>query len=104
MFAIVWSYRADQGRLVEFRETYGADGVWSRLFARHPGFIATRLYADTADEAAFITVDMWRSEEDFLEFKQQYNEDYAEMDRRFAGLSVQQYMGSEALSISGVWS
>ncbi len=81
-FTLVWEFEVQAGREEEFRALYGPDGAWAELFARHPGFLATRLLADRDQPGRFVTVDQWRSAEAWQEFRVQFAADYATLDRR----------------------
>jgi len=81
-FTLVWEFLVQAGREEEFLALYGPDGDWAALFARHPGFLATRLLADRDQPGRFVTVDQWRSAEAWQEFRVQFAADYAALDRR----------------------
>jgi hypothetical protein len=45
------------------------------------------LFADTAEPLQFLTIDRWRTAEDFESFKRLFGKQYEEMDRQFDGFT-----------------
>jgi heme-degrading monooxygenase HmoA len=82
MHVIAWSYRVASGRERDFEALYAADGEWSRLFAGSPDYLGTQLLRDVDDPSRYVTLDRWRTREDYEAFLQVMHEDYAALDRR----------------------
>jgi heme-degrading monooxygenase HmoA len=82
MYVVVWSYRVASGRERDFEALYAADGEWSRLFAGSPDYLGTQLLRDVDDPSRYVTLDRWRTREDYEAFLQVMHEDYAALDRR----------------------
>ena len=90
MHVIVWSYRVAPGCEAEFQALYAADGDWSRLFARSPSYLGTQLLRDAAETSRFVTIDRWRSREDYEAFLESDRSDYAMLDARGDALTVEE--------------
>ncbi len=89
-YVIVWEFRIRQGAEAEFVEKYGPDGTWARFFRKGQGYIRTELVRDVNDPRRFLTLDYWRSEEEFNRFRQQNLAEYERLDKEFAGLTGQE--------------
>jgi heme-degrading monooxygenase HmoA len=88
MYAVVWEYSVRQGAEREFAETYGARGTWAQLFGREEGFVGTELFRSAEGQDRFLTIDRWRSREDFDRFKERFGADYDAIDARCEALTV----------------
>ena len=75
-YVIVWEFRVKAGREAEFVEKYGPEGVWARFFRRSEGYIRTELVNDVTDRLRFLTLDYWRSHEDFNWFREMFQREY----------------------------
>ncbi len=82
-FCIVWEFDVVPEKIQDFREAYGPGGPWGRLFGRSDGYRRTELLQDPTQQSRFLTMDIWRSREDFNAFKDAFGGDYAELDARF---------------------
>jgi heme-degrading monooxygenase HmoA len=81
-YAIVWQFDVKPGAEPEFEKVYGPKGDWARLFGRAEGYIGTELLRDTQHAHRYLTIDRWRSLEDFVHFRQAHGAEYADLDRR----------------------
>lgn len=82
MYTIVWRYRVPPGRAGEFERAYGAQGDWVRFFSQGEGYIGTQLYCGAGEALSYLTVDEWRSKEDYERFRAAHEREYHEIDRR----------------------
>jgi len=82
MHVVAWSYRVRAGCEPAFEALYGSDGGWARLFAQSPAYLGTRLLRDMDDPAGYLTLDRWRSRDDYEAFLAQRRADYAALDRQ----------------------
>ncbi len=82
----IWRFRVRPDRTVEFREAYGPDGAWARLFRRARGYRGTELLRST-DENTYVTVDRWDSAAEWDTFLETWREEYAALDRACEGLT-----------------
>lgn len=87
-YACVWEFRIRPDQGAEFERAYGSDGDWVRLFRRAEGYVGTMLLRDAVDGQRYLTIDRWRSEGEYKEFLRRYGVEYAELDARCAGLTV----------------
>ena len=60
------------------------------MFRRSEGYIRTELLRDVTDGRRFLTLDYWKSEEDFKEFRKQHLAEYERLDKEFEGLTEQE--------------
>ena len=84
---IVWEFRVAASKEAEFIEKYGPEGIWARFFREGQGYIGTELVQDVADPGRFLTLDYWRSEENFKRFREQNLAEYERLDEQFEGLT-----------------
>ena len=89
-YVIVWEFLVRQDREAEFVQKYGPEGVWARFFRSSAGYIRTELVRDVAVEGRLLTLDYWRTEEKFRQFKQQNLAEYERLDKEFEGLTEQE--------------
>lgn len=87
MHAILWEFEILPERYDEFRRAYGPEGDWASLFRQADGYKGTELLAsnDTADR--FVTLDRWRTPEDFAHFKTLFAAAYDALDQQLEGLT-----------------
>lgn len=83
-YAIVWEFEVKPGAEAAFETAHGPKGDWARLFGRAEGFLGTELLRDERHARRYLTVDRWRSLDDFVHFRQAHAVDYAELERRCA--------------------
>ena len=84
---IVWEFRIRPEKEKEFVEKYGPDGMWARFFQGSDGYIRTELVRDVTDTLRFLTLDYWRTKEDFSEFHERNLAGYERLDREFESLT-----------------
>jgi heme-degrading monooxygenase HmoA len=87
MHVIIWRFTPKRGKEAEFESHYVAGGAWDRLFRRGQGFLGTELLRPTGDDAAYVTIDRWRSAEDFAVFLRDHDEAYAALDAHCESLT-----------------
>ena len=86
-FVIVWEFKVSQARDKEFVQKYGAEGAWARFFRGSAGYIRTELVRDVAVDFRYLTLDYWKSEEEFRRFREQNLAEYERLDKEFEGLT-----------------
>lgn len=84
---VLWAFRVRPGSAPEFERLYGQNGDWARLFERAEGFIGCGLWRDGEEDGRYVTVDRWRSRQDFDRFLATHRDEYAELDARGAQLT-----------------
>jgi len=87
-YAYVWAFTLRAESRQEFEEHYGPEGTWARLFRQSEGYIETLLLHDRNDPLKYLTVDRWRSRQDYEEFRRRFAADYDELDRRCENLTA----------------
>ena len=90
LYVIVWEFRTRSGMEAEFIENYGPEGAWARFFRGSDDYIRTELVRDVKDDRRFLTLDYWKSEEEFNRFRQQHLAEYERLDREFERLTEQE--------------
>jgi len=86
-YVIAWEFRVRQDKLVEFEKKYGPEGAWARFFRGSAGYIRTELVRDVAIDFRYLTLDYWKSEEEFKRFREQNLAEYERLDKEFEGLT-----------------
>ena len=76
-----------QEKVEEFIEKYGPEGNWAWFFRGSNGYIRTELVRDVSDHLRFLTLDVWKTEADFNDFRERHLAEYKRLDREFEGLT-----------------
>ena len=74
MFIIAWKYIIKPKFRNEYIDTYKENGKWSRLFKRSESYKYSKLFQK--DNAEYLLIDAWESEETYNNFKKKYSEEY----------------------------
>jgi len=83
----IWKFRPAAGREAVFAQAYSASGEWAELFALGAGFIGTDLLRPVEPGGWWLTIDRWRSLEDFQAFQRLHGEAYRALDARLEGVA-----------------
>jgi heme-degrading monooxygenase HmoA len=83
----IWEYQVPPAAEADFLTHYAPDGTWARLFRRSSEHLGTELYRDCTRPDRFVTVDRWRSETAFREFRSRFAVEYEALDRQCARLT-----------------
>lgn len=86
-FTYIWEYEVPPACEEEFLAHYAPHGTWAALFRRSPEYVATELYRDRARPGRFVTIDHWRTEEGFREFKTRFAAEFDALDRKCAAFT-----------------
>jgi heme-degrading monooxygenase HmoA len=81
MFVVVWRFEIAEEKIAAFEAAYGEDGEWARLFRSSPNYLGTELLRDVYIPGAYLTIDRWKSEEDFRAFRKEHDSGYEMLDR-----------------------
>jgi len=81
-YAVVWEFWVRPGSESQFEEVYGSEGEWSRFFRTGPGYVGTELMRDQNNHRRYLTIDFWRSPEDYESFRQQQAAEYQRIDQK----------------------
>lgn len=90
VYSCVWEFIVRPETISEFERQYGMEGAWVALFRRSEGYVDTRLLRDRRREMRYLTVDRWRSELAYRQFRQDFAVDYARLDRECEHLTLQE--------------
>jgi heme-degrading monooxygenase HmoA len=87
MFVTVWEYHVRPGAEAAFEALYGAGGAWVALFRGHAGYLQTELLRGERP-GQYLTLDRWRSAEDYTAFRVHLPPRYAELDAQGDALTL----------------
>lgn len=99
-YVYLWEYRVSAAAVAAFKRAYGADGPWVRLFAAQRGYLGTELLQDANDPQRFVTLDRWRSRQDYERFHAAHRDAFQRIDAECERLTEEERLlgrfGSEA--------
>lgn len=81
MFVVVWQFEIAEEKIAAFEAAYGPDGDWAKLFRKSPEYHGTELLRDAYVAGSYLTIDRWKSEEAFRNFRKANDAAYEELDR-----------------------
>ena len=82
MYRIYWRYVVKAGQVSRFEQTYGPDGEWVRFFRAGEGYVGTQLYREIGTERRYVTIDEWRTGQQYDDFRREHLREYQAIDRR----------------------
>ncbi|MCB0194441.1 MAG: hypothetical protein KDJ65_21000 [Anaerolineae bacterium] len=86
-FVYVWEYRIKEENRDDFEQVYGPTGDWVQLFQKSEGYLGTELHWDVSKALRYVTLDYWESREIRDDFRQQFAQELADLDRRCESLT-----------------
>ena len=89
-YVYLWQYRVAREQAAAFEKTYGPHGEWVRLFRRAQGYLGTELFRDGTEPTCYVTLDRWRSRQDFEAFRARCSEEFEALDARCEMLTLEQ--------------
>jgi heme-degrading monooxygenase HmoA len=92
MIEVFFRYRVHPAQALAFEHAYGQHGPWVALFKRHPGFIRTRLFQQKADTHVYLTIDVWKSKEDYDQFRSECADEYLRLDTQLGMLKLEEHL------------
>ena len=87
MFLVIWQFETDKAHAEAFEQAYGAEGVWAQFFRQSPGYVRTELARDCHAPGHYLTLDYWKTAQDFQTFKDSHAEAYLRLDQSFEALT-----------------
>lgn len=87
MFVVVWEFEVAEDKLAAFEAAYGPAGKWAQLFGKSTDYLGTELLKDAYIVGRYLTIDRWRSEEAFREFRKDNDAGYEVIDRECDALT-----------------
>jgi len=88
VIVVIWRYEVKPAREDAFRELYGPDGEWARLFATDPAYLGTELLKDSGDGHTYLTLDRWRDRAAYEAFLARREAEYAALDAQGMALTA----------------
>ncbi len=94
-YAYLWEFTVAPEHAAEFERVYGPYGPWVTLFRKSAGYLGTSLLRDRSNPLRFVTIDRWRDEAAYREFRTVFAREYGELDERCQRLTTaEQALGS----------
>ena len=91
MFAYTWEYRVYTDRVNDFKEVYGPQGDWVKLFVKAKGYLRTDLFEDIDVSGRFISTDYWESRQAWENMKLGSSGEYERIDQACESLTETEY-------------
>lgn len=101
-FAIAWQFQVKPEQQREFERAYGSNGVWVKLFRTGDGYLKTELHRDPEKTGRYITLDFWRSREQYEKFKSESKPAYLEIDSKCEALTEGEQLLGEFSDVRSV--
>jgi heme-degrading monooxygenase HmoA len=98
---IVWAFQVKPGSEAAFERMYGPDGDWAKFFRGDPKFRGTVLLRDAGRPGWYVTIDTWASREAYDTFRAWNRAEYAALDGRGKGLTLEETAISAGESVAG---
>ena len=98
VFIRIWYYNVPADAVPAFCAAYSSQGDWVELFAQAVGYLSTELYRDPDHSGHFLTIDRWRTEQDWHAFRARFGADYDALDARLAALAATERSVLEGVS------
>jgi heme-degrading monooxygenase HmoA len=86
-YAYLWEFDVPPANQPEFERIYGPAGRWVELFRRAPGYLGTYLLRDRSKSGRFVTIDRWRDEQAYREFRATHPDAYTALDLECEGFA-----------------
>jgi len=77
----IWEYEVRDSFIAQFKNAYGPNGDWVKLFQKCPGYLKTELKRDINNLNRFLTIDFWQSYSDFSTIKKIIAAEYEALDK-----------------------
>lgn len=96
----VWEFEVEPASVAAFERHYGPEGSWAKLFSRAPGYIETLLLRDANEPLRYLTIDRWRSAEDYKTFRAAFKDEYERLDEQCEALTTKETAIGELVEIA----
>ena len=83
MIEIVWEFIVKEEAQGQSELACGPGGVWSKLFARCPGFRGTTMLRDTKNPRRYLTIDLWETEAQREQALAERKAEYSDLEAAF---------------------
>lgn len=88
MYVILWEFAVRPDKIHDFVVAYKADGDWARLFRLAEGYVGTELLSSDEAPERYVTIDRWKSADDFARFQAEFGDPYRLLDQRLETLTL----------------
>ena len=89
-YLCIWEFIIAEGSRNTFENYYGPGGHWADLFSMGAGYLGTELLRDRTDPNRYLTIDRWRSERDYLAFRNRFKAEYEDLDRQCEAMTIRE--------------
>lgn len=102
LFIVAWAFEVKLEYRSEFECAYGPDGDWVRLFRTGDGYLKTELHRDPNNLSRYITLDFWRSRDEYETFRESAKSAYKEIDARCQRLTADEQLLGDFADVSSM--
>ena len=99
-FILAWAFVVRPEYRGEFQRAYGPNGDWVRLFRTGAGYLKTELHRDPNNPDRYITLDFWRSRDQYEMFRESAKSAYKEIDGRCERLTADEQLLGDFADVS----
>lgn len=90
VFIVAWAFEVKPQHRRDFERAYGQNGEWVRLFRNADGYLKTELHRSPEGLGRYVTLDFWRTREQYAAFREHATSEYKEIDARCERLTVRE--------------
>ena len=88
MYSYVWEFLVHPDYKTEFESSYGSGGEWVSLFGQDSAYIQTKLLKDWNNPLRFMTIDTWKSREQYLSFREKFQKEFETLEEKYVGFTL----------------
>lgn len=81
MIYVLWGFQVSPQNRAAFEKAYNGDGIWAWLFRRDSNYVKTILVRDSERTGSYLTIDVWKDRDSYLQFKHGFAAEYAKIDK-----------------------
>jgi len=86
-YLIMWEFQVRPGMEKRFEKIYGSDGDWARLFIQDESYIGTDLIHSLDGKRTYMTLDFWKSQKAYDDFRKRQLAKYKILDQQCEDLT-----------------
>jgi len=83
----MWEFQVRPGMEKRFEKIYGSDGDWARLFIQDESYIGTDLIHSLDGKRTYMTLDFWKSQKAYDDFRKRQLAKYKILDQQCEDLT-----------------
>jgi [ribosomal protein S18]-alanine N-acetyltransferase len=103
LFIVAWAFEVKPEHQRAFEQAYGQHGDWVRLFRTGDGYIKTELHRDPKNTSRYITLDFWRSGEQYESFRGRAASSYREIDAKCEQLTEKEQLLGDFADLASLY-